>query len=43
MVTTVRLEARAALVALLTAFAGVNVAFAQTSLTLEDAIKRAKG
>ena len=42
-VTGVRLEMRTALALLLTAFAGVNAAAAQTSLTLEDAMKRAQG
>jgi outer membrane protein TolC len=38
-----RLEKRTALAALLTALAGVNAAVAQTSLTIEDAMKRAQG
>jgi outer membrane protein TolC len=42
-VTGVRLEMRGALAVLMTAFTGVNAALAQTSLTLEDAIKRAQG
>jgi outer membrane protein TolC len=42
-VTGVRLEIRAAAAVLLTAFAGVNAALAQTSLTIEDAIRRAQG
>jgi outer membrane protein TolC len=41
-VTGVRLEIRTALAVLLAAFAGVHAALAQTSLTLDDAIKRAQ-
>ena len=41
--TGLRLDKRATLAVLLTAFAEVNAALAQTSLTLEDAISRAQG
>jgi outer membrane protein TolC len=42
-VTGLRLGTRVALAVLLTASASVNPALAQTSLTLEDAIRRARG
>jgi outer membrane protein TolC len=42
-VTGLRLAMRAPLAVLLTAFAAVNGALAQTPLTLEEAIKRARG
>ena len=41
--TGVGLDIRALLVALLTSFAAANTVLAQTPLTLDDAIKRAKG
>ncbi len=41
--TGVRLSKRVSMAVLLTAFAGVDAALAQASLTLEDAITRAQG